>query len=93
MIDGRLVKARHIFLAAGARPATLNLAGEEHLIDSTGFLDLAELPKRICFVGGGYIAFEFAHLAARVGASPVVLQRGPRVLTGFEPTLVDVSSA
>ena len=88
-IDGRLVKARHILLATGARPATLHLAGEEHLIDSTGFLDLPELPKRVCFVGGGYIAFEFAHLAARAGASPVVLQRGPRVLTGFEPALVD----
>ncbi|HEY2554065.1 MAG TPA: NAD(P)/FAD-dependent oxidoreductase, partial [Candidatus Cybelea sp.] len=88
-IDGRIVKAQNILLATGARPATLDLAGAQHLIDSTEFLDLAELPKRICFVGGGYIAFEFAHLAARAGASPVVLQRGPRVLTGFEPALVD----
>ncbi len=65
------------------------MEGEEHLIDSTGFLDLPELPKRIAFIGGGYIAFEFAHLSARAGASPVILQRGPRVLTGFEPSLVD----
>ncbi|HEY6485863.1 MAG TPA: NAD(P)/FAD-dependent oxidoreductase [Candidatus Cybelea sp.] len=88
-IDGRIVKAQNILLATGARPATLDLAGAQYLIDSTDFLDLAELPKRICFVGGGYIAFEFAHLAARAGASAVILQRGPRVLTGFEPALVD----
>jgi glutathione reductase (NADPH) len=88
-IDGEPIPARHVLLATGARPATLHLLGEEHLIDSTGFLDLGELPKRICFVGGGYIAFEFAHLAARAGAVPVILQRGPRVLNGFEPDLVD----
>ncbi len=83
------VQARHVALATGARPATLGLAGEEHLITSTDFLDLDRLPERIVFIGGGYIAFEFAHLAARAGASPVVLQRGPRVLTGFDPALVD----
>jgi glutathione reductase (NADPH) len=83
------VTARHVVLAAGAKPAPLGLHGEEHLIDSTGFLDLAELPKRVAFIGGGYIAFEFAHVAARAGASPVIFQRGPRVLTGFDPGLVD----
>jgi len=81
--------AKHIVLAVGAHPAKLNLPGEEHLVDSTGFLDLDELPKRVAFIGGGYIAFEFAHLSARAGASPVIFQRGPRVLVGFEPRLVD----
>jgi glutathione reductase (NADPH) len=47
------------------------------------------MPARVAFIGGGYIAFEFAHVAARAGASPVILQRGPRVLPGFEPELVD----
>jgi glutathione reductase (NADPH) len=86
--DERLA-ARYIVLAVGAHPAPLDLPGEELLITSTGFLDLEELPKRIVFIGGGYIAFEFAHLAARAGATPVILQRGPRVLQGFEPSLVD----
>jgi glutathione reductase (NADPH) len=83
------LKARHIVLAVGAHPAPLGLRGEEHLITSTEFLDLDALPKNILFIGGGYIAFEFAHVAARAGASPVILQRGARVLTGFEPSLVD----
>ncbi|MGC1381686.1 MAG: NAD(P)/FAD-dependent oxidoreductase [Candidatus Baltobacteraceae bacterium] len=88
-VGGARLHARHVVLAAGARPAALHLEGEELLITSTDFLDLDRLPQRIAFVGGGYIAFEFAHLAARAGASPVVLQRGPRVLTGFDPGLVD----
>lgn len=88
-VAGATLQADHIVLATGARPATLGLAGEEHLITSTGFLDLESLPKRIVFIGGGYIAFEFAHLGARAGASPIILQRGPRVLNGFDASLVD----
>lgn len=83
------IKARSIVLATGSIPAPLKLRGEELLITSEGFLDLEALPRRIAFIGGGYIAFEFAHVAARAGAVPVILQRGPRVLTGFDATLVD----
>ena len=86
---GEAIAGSHIVIATGARPAPLRLQGEELLITSTEFLDLELLPKRIAFVGGGYIAFEFAHLATRAGASAVILQRGPRVLAGFEPSLVD----
>ncbi len=88
-ISGEAVAARHVVLAAGSRPATLHLQGEEHLITSTGFLDLERLPARVAFVGGGYIAFEFAHVAARAGTAVTILQRGPRALTGFDPDLVD----
>lgn len=83
------LQARRIVLAVGARPGPLQVAGQEHAITSTEFLDLESLPRRIVFIGGGYIAFEFAHLAVRAGAAPVILQRGPRVLTGFEPSMVD----
>lgn len=84
-----LLHAKHIVLACGAHPAALKLNGEDLLITSTEFLDLERMPSRVVFIGGGYIAFEFAHLAVRAGASPVILQRGPRVLAGFDPVLVD----
>jgi glutathione reductase (NADPH) len=88
-VDREILRANHIVLACGARPATLEFPGRELLITSTEFLDLERMPPRIAFIGGGYIAFEFAHVAARAGARPVILQRGPRVLTGFDPVLVD----
>jgi glutathione reductase (NADPH) len=53
---------------------------------STQFLELDDLPPRIAFVGGGYIAFEFAHMAARAGVQ--VLHRGTRPLQKFDPDLV-----
>ncbi len=88
-VSGERLDARNVVLATGSHPAPLGLDGEEFLIDSTGFLDLRELPPRVAFIGGGYIAFEFAHVSARAGASPAIFQRGPRVLVGFEPSLVD----
>ena len=81
---------RHVVIATGACHATLGIAGEEHLTTSTQFLDLEELPRRIVFVGGGYIAFEFAHIAARAGAQVHVLHRGSRPLEKFDPDLVSL---
>jgi len=66
----------------------LRFPGAEHVITSDQFLELAELPARIVMVGGGYIAAEFSHIAARAGAKVTVLQRADRMLTHFDPELV-----
>jgi glutathione reductase (NADPH) len=79
---------RHVVIATGARHASLGMAGEELLTTSTQFLELEELPPRVAFVGGGYIAFEFAHIAARAGARVQVLHRGTHPLNKFDPDLV-----
>ena len=81
--------ARHIVIATGAEPARLGIPGEELLTTSEQFLDLERLPQRIIFVGGGYISFEFASIAARAGAEVHLIHRGERPLTGFDPDLVD----
>jgi glutathione reductase (NADPH) len=47
------------------------------------------LPERVLFIGGGYISFEFAHIAARAGARVTILHRGQRPLERFDPDLVD----
>jgi len=67
----------------------LGIAGEELLVDNEGFLALTQLPPRIVLVGGGYIAAEFSHLAARAGAHVTIVQHGARILKNFEPELVD----
>ena len=81
--------ARFVLIAAGARPATLGIDGEEHLTTSDEFLELDRLPRRILFVGGGYISLEFAHVAARSGAQVQILHRGARPLEQFDPDMVD----
>jgi glutathione reductase (NADPH) len=84
-----ILSGRFVHIAAGARPATLGISGEQHLTTSDQFLELDELPKRISFAGGGYISFEFAHIAARAGAAVRIIHRGKRPLEGFDPDLVD----
>ncbi|HZF05243.1 MAG TPA: NAD(P)/FAD-dependent oxidoreductase [Patescibacteria group bacterium] len=87
--DDRLVGGR-ILLAAGAKPAPLPFAGAERLTTSEDFLNLDRLPSRLVFVGGGYISFEFAHVAARAGAEVTIVHRGARPLEAFDPDMVDL---
>ena len=82
------LKARFILIATGARPDTLNIAGESLLITSERFLELETLPGHLVLVGGGYIAAEFSHIAARAGAEVTVLQRHERILPAFDADLV-----
>ena len=55
---------------------------------SSEFLYLAELPQRLVFIGGGYISFEFAHLAARYGRKVTIIHHSEEVLKKFDPDLV-----
>jgi glutathione reductase (NADPH) len=83
------LEGRYVVIAAGEAPADLGIPGAEHLTTSDQFLELNELPRRLLFIGGGYIAFEFAHVAALAGSQVTVLHRGPRPLALFDPDLVD----
>ena len=84
-----VLEGRHVVVATGAKPVNLSIPGAEYLTTSDQFLELTELPRRIVFIGGGYISFEFAHIAARAGAHSTILHRGARPLKGFDPDLVD----
>ncbi len=88
-VNDDVLEARYVVIAAGQKPADLKIAGTEHLTTSEQFLELDELPKAILFIGGGYIAFEFAHVAERAGAQVTIAHRGPRPLPRFDPDLVD----
>jgi glutathione reductase (NADPH) len=81
---------RRVLIAAGAMPIPLGFPGADRLTTSEQFLDLDRLPPRIVFVGGGFISFEFAHVAARAGVEATILHRGARPLEAFDPDLVDL---
>jgi glutathione reductase (NADPH) len=85
---GEVLEGRFILIAVGAVPMRLGVPGEEHIITSTDFLELDRLPQRIILLGGGFIAAEFAHIAARAGAQVTVLEQMERMLAPFDPDLV-----
>jgi glutathione reductase (NADPH) len=88
-VGEEVLEGRYVVIATGQKPADLKIPGEEHLTTSDQFLELDELPKRVLFIGGGYIAFEFAHVAARAGSEVAIVHRGARPLPRFDPYLVD----
>ncbi len=88
-LRNEVLEGRFVVIAAGQKPADLRIPGQEFLTASEQFLELDELPRRILFVGGGYIAFEFAHVAARVGSEVTIVHRGARPLELFDADLVE----
>ena len=92
-VDDQKLSARFIVLATGAVPMRLPIDGAQLMITSTDFLELDRLPRRIIFIGGGFISFEFAHFAVRLGPTDTrctILEAGPRPLWPFDPEMVDL---
>lgn len=91
-VNNRPFKPRFIIIATGAKPMTLPIEGSDCLTTSSEFLAIEKLPERIVLVGGGFISFEFAHFAARLGARPEelqILETMDRPLGPFDADMVD----
>lgn len=88
-VGNETIEAGKIVIATGAKPRKLDIQGEEFALSSTDFLNFNTLPKSLLFIGGGYIAFEFAHMAARYGSEVIIIHKGKRPLEKFDPFIVD----
>lgn len=84
-----VIEADAFVIATGQRPSILGIEGSEHLLTSTDFLDMDELPKRMAFLGAGYIAFELAAIANAAGSEVTIVHHNDRPLKGFDSDLVD----
>ncbi len=90
LAENRTVTAKAILIATGGRPKLEDkLPGVAHVISSNEAFHLAELPKRIVVVGGGYIAVEFAGIFHALGAQTTLVYRGEKILRGFDEDLRD----
>jgi glutathione reductase (NADPH) len=89
-VGGERFTADRFLIATGARPRPLGMPGENLVATGTDFLDLEALPRRILFIGGGYVSFEFAHHTARAGSEATIAHRGARPLTAFDPDHVEL---
>jgi glutathione reductase (NADPH) len=86
------VKGRYFIIATGAKPRDLPFSGSSFVATSDDFLDLENLPARIAFIGGGFISFEFAHFAARLGCKKDdvhILEVNSRPLRPFDSDMVN----
>ncbi|PCH38405.1 glutathione reductase [Wolfiporia cocos MD-104 SS10] len=87
------LKTDKVVIATGGRPTTPSdedIPGASLGINSDGFFDLEEQPKRVAVVGAGYIAVELAGVFHTLGSEVHMLIRGETVLRTFDPALGEV---
>jgi len=87
-IGGKALQADKVIIATGASPALPDIRGIERVryLTSTTALDLAELPRSIMIIGGGYIGCEIGQMLARAGSRVTLITRS-RLLPEAEPEI------
>ncbi|HIF9084866.1 TPA: glutathione-disulfide reductase [Photobacterium damselae] len=88
-VDGEHYTADHILIAVGGRPSIPAIPGSVHGIDSNGFFELKEQPKRAAVVGAGYIAVEIAGVLNGLGTDTHLFVRKESPLRSFDPMIIE----
>ena len=76
----------NILIATGSSPARPPIPGldQAFVLDSSGILDLAELPERLTIIGGGVIGCEFACFYASLGIPVTVIEMLPEICPALD---------
>jgi glutathione reductase (NADPH) len=85
-----ILNTEKICIASGGRPTIPSdddIPGASYGINSDGFFDLTEQPKRVAVVGAGYIAVELSGVFNSLGSETHMVIRGDNVLRTFDPTI------
>ncbi|CAM3757252.1 dihydrolipoyl dehydrogenase [Mesobacillus thioparans] len=76
---------KNAILATGSRPIEIPaFKFSKRVLDSTGALNLQELPESIVVIGGGYIGTELGGAYASFGTKVTILEGADEILNGFE---------
>ncbi|TMG75232.1 MAG: mercuric reductase [Betaproteobacteria bacterium] len=87
----RELEGKRIVVNTGGRPAVPPIPGLDRIrfLDSSSIMELAELPKHLIVLGGGYVGLEFCQMFRRFGARVTIVNRDPRLILREDP---DVSA-
>jgi glutathione reductase (NADPH) len=86
--DGRTLSFDGVIVATGSTPRRLSFPGAHYLSSTDQILEARTVPACLAIIGAGVVAFEFAQVFARLGASVHILMRGHQALKGHEHDLV-----
>ena len=91
-VDGETHEADNILICTGSSPTCPPIPGidGDNVVDSTGILELEELPKSLVVVGGGVIGCEFACLFGSVGVPVTVVEALPEICPTLDPDLAKI---
>jgi dihydrolipoamide dehydrogenase len=84
------LKFNHAIIAAGSQSLELPGLpwGDPRLMDSTGALELEEIPKRLLVIGGGIIGLEMACVYSALGSRVTVVELTSQLMPGADADLV-----
>ncbi len=63
--------------------------GDPRIMDSTGALELADIPKRLLVIGGGIIGLELGSVYATFGSKVTVVEMLPQIVAGADRDLIN----
>ena len=87
----RSIRFAKAIIAAGSQAVKLPFIPDDpRVVDSTGALELREVPKRMLVIGGGIIGLEMATVYSTLGARIEVVEMLDRLMTGADHDLVRV---
>ena len=77
-------------IAAGSEPVTLPFIphDDERVIDSTGALELKDIPKRMLVLGGGIIGLEMATVYDALGSNVTIVELMDQIIPGADKDIV-----
>jgi dihydrolipoamide dehydrogenase len=86
----KVVSFDHCIIAAGSQSARIPgfPYDDPRLMDSTGALELDEVPKRLLIIGGGIIGLEMATVYDALGSKVTVVEFMDRLIPGADPDIV-----
>lgn len=88
-VNGEEIRAKHILIATGAKPAIPSIPGCEYGETSDDFFEWKELPKKVAVVGAGYIAVELSGILHTLGVDTHLFIRRDRPLRSYDSTIVE----
>ncbi|MEK4253207.1 MULTISPECIES: dihydrolipoyl dehydrogenase [Ureibacillus] len=84
-------KFKNAIIATGSRPVEIpTFKYSDRVINSTGALNLKELPKKLVVIGGGYIGTELGTAYANFGTEVTILEGASDILAGFEKQMTQI---
>lgn len=85
--DGEeVLTTTNVIIATGSEPASLRGidVNQTNIVDSTGALDLVQVPKKMAVIGGGVIGLELGSVWSRLGAEVTVIEFLDRIIPGTD---------
>ncbi|GLH63408.1 dihydrolipoyl dehydrogenase [Parageobacillus sp. G301] len=82
---------KNAIIATGSRPIELpGFKFSDRVLDSTGALNLQEIPKSLVVIGGGYIGTELGTAYANFGTKVTIIEGADEILSGFEKQMTAI---